>query len=792
MVLLKKRWKSMMKVYKKVYIGGSNYMNISKSMKYIFILSIFISFIFVSNVRVYAENNQDDINEKSSIHYGESESDFESAYADILLFEKSQKLDMPKNIVSYWFEVPEGSVVDDSCYLNLNLTISSTLINERSSISLVINEEILDTKWIKEVDETYSGWWKVSIPSDTLKIGEINELKIITTQRSIEGDCADIDNPSNWVNLNKISYLHIGMSKYAAPYLGNMYSYYYDKLGEKNIIKNDFIIADSNNGDEINGMLKIASAIGQEYPGKDNIIYSVSNNKSNSIENKVYIGTIDKWESNKELLLPDEELKQNEGFLSVYGRTKENPYNKMLISGKDQNGLNKAIDFFSDRNYLSQINDNKLTVTSDIKNEKQTFRFKEDGLYKLKDFGYNTVNLAGAFHQSTNFMITQPNGIQSGKNSYIKIKFRHSEALVSDNSLITVYFNGIAQSSARLSASNADKGELKVNIPEDILKKNVIDVKIDCYNYLGKIDCSKDYYDTAWTVIDENSEIYFEPGEKGIAPDLSDFLLFNKFSSNNKEPIIMKIPENYDNDTLKICALLDTRTGQNSKSSFDWKVYSGKSELTQDDMKNNMIFIGAFEDINIPKKIKDKLNIDPLGDGNLKISDTLAISKETLDNKIILQVIRSPWDFNKKIYVFLYDENIKENLESLVTDRRVLEQLNGQIATIDSYKSVTNFEVNNDQIEERVPLTFERIKYTLENKTKLPIYVLIAGLLLIIISIFAIVKVRNNKSRFKNAKEKMKILNEEDSKNKLTSENKNVNIDEHHKEAEKDDDYNND
>ena len=140
----------------------------------------------------------------------------------------------------------------------------------------------------------------------------------------------------------------------------------------------------------------------------------------------------------------------------------------------------------------------------------------------------------------------------------------------------------------------------------------------------------------------------------------------------------------------------------------------------------------------------------------------------------------------------MYDENIKENLESLVTDRRVLEQLNGQIATIDSYKSVTNFEVNNDQIEERVPLTFEMIKYTLENKTKLPIYVLIAGLLLIIISIFAIVKVRNNKSRFKNAKEKMKILNEEDSKNKLTSENKNVNIDEHHKEAEKDDDYNND
>ena len=164
-------------------------------------------------------------------------------------------------------------------------------------------------------------------------------------------------NPSNWVKLNKTSYLHIGMSKYAAPYLGNMYSYYYDKLGEKNIIRNDFIIGDNKNDNDINGMLKVASAIGKEYPDRDKLLYSVSNNKSNSIENKIYIGTIDKWKSNKELLLPAEELNQNEGFLSVYGRTKENPYNKMLISGKDQNGLNKAIDFFSDANYLNQINE---------------------------------------------------------------------------------------------------------------------------------------------------------------------------------------------------------------------------------------------------------------------------------------------------------------------------------------------------------------------------------------------------------------------------------------------------
>ena len=140
----------------------------------------------------------------------------EKGYVDLQLFEKTQRMDMPKNTASYWFTLPEGTVVDENCYLMLNMKLSNTLIYERSSITLEVNETALETKWILDLQTDTDCSWKVEIPAEAFKIGELNELKITTTQRSIEGDCADIDNPSNWVNFLNTSYLHIAIDQYAA------------------------------------------------------------------------------------------------------------------------------------------------------------------------------------------------------------------------------------------------------------------------------------------------------------------------------------------------------------------------------------------------------------------------------------------------------------------------------------------------------------------------------------------------------------------------------------------------
>ncbi len=500
----------------------------------------------------------------------------ESGYVDLQLFEKTQRMDMPKNTASYWFTLPEGTVVDENSYLMLHMKLSNTLIYERSSITLEVNETALETKWILDLQEDTDCSWKVAVPADVLRIGELNELKIITTQRSIEGDCADIDNPSNWVNFLNTSYLHIAIDRFAAPKLNNLYNFLYDGLEDRGILENEFILPKDADDLQVEGMLQAAAAVGMYYPYNDTLIYHVSTQvpTAEAIRNKIFIGYDTAYAGNQELLQP-EHLTENEGYISVADKAGTSPYYKTLITGKDADGLQKAVQFFSNKDFLSEIASDQVYVTSDIatlqsKSIRQKTKIKESGYYKLEDFGYDSVNLAGAFHQSTSFSLMQPGGIQSGDDSYILVRFRHSKALESDHSLMTVYFDDVAAGSVKLSASNADYGELKVAVPKECLQKSTVNVTIDCYNYLGKIDCSKDYYDTAWTVIDKSTDIYFEPGDTGVTPTLVSAPSFYLDGSQNT--IVMGLSKQTSEEQLTAAGELATRAGQNNREAMSWSV----------------------------------------------------------------------------------------------------------------------------------------------------------------------------------------------------------------------------
>ncbi|NLG05333.1 MAG: cellulose biosynthesis cyclic di-GMP-binding regulatory protein BcsB, partial [Clostridia bacterium] len=436
---------------------------------------------------------------------------------DLQMFEKTVKLDMPKNTASFWFLLPDGTVVDDQSYMNLDLKFSETLIYERSSITLEMNGTVIETKWILDIDDQTTCTWKVKIPEDVLKIGELNELKIITTQRSIEGDCADIDNPSNWVSLLNTSYLHVSIAEKASPKLSNLYAFFYENPADKGVLETEFIVPEQADATVKAGMLKTASAVGSYYPYNDKLISHVSEKEvSQKGEHKIAFGY-------------DDTLKSGSGSISVED---QGTYYKADIMGKDQEGFDKAVAFFSANEFMKQISRSSVVVTSDIRDRvlKHEFKKNEAGYYQFSDFGYQTVNLAGAFHQSANFTFQQPGGVRSGDDSYVLIRFRHSKALEADHSLLTVYCDSEALDSVKLSSSNADYGELKVKIPVKYLKEDTINLNIDCYNYLGKIDCSKDYYDTAWTVIDETSNIYFEPGNIGVTPSLYHTPAFNNLT----------------------------------------------------------------------------------------------------------------------------------------------------------------------------------------------------------------------------------------------------------------------
>lgn len=670
----------------------------------------------------------------------------------VQLFEDSVTIDLPRNNTAYWFKIPEGSVVGGGSFLNLNMSISSTLIKERSSITLLVNGTTIETKWIYDnISQNAQGWWQVPVPNSLLKIGGVNKLEISTAQRSIEGDCADIDNPSNWVRFDPDSYFYLDLVQSPQATLGNLYPLFYDSLNERFSIETEYVLPQIPKIADVEDVLKVSSAIGAYGSSKSILKNQVSlGNPSSSIKNKIYMGTIDRWLNSPQLLLPDP-LEESSGFISVKDNT-------VLITGQDEIGFKKAADFFANIDYLSQIAEQKVIVNSESQESKaKEFASNESGYYQLTDFGFEDISLNGAFHQSTTFSLKQPNGLIGGNDSYINIKFNHSKALLSDNSLITVYLDDVAYGSEKLSTSNADGGNVKVKIPEDVLNDEVIKVRIDIYNYIGKIDCSKDFSDTAWTVIGKDSEIYFEPTSTGIYPTL------NNFPYLSSDKIVMGIDSNYNTDTLNLMSILSTKVGQRTDEASNYSVRTSLDELTHDDKQKDMFFIGTYENLWLPDEVKEELEIVPEKD-SFRINENIEATNETLQEKIILQVIRSPWNFNKKIYVITYDKRSENKALEFMSDSKNLDKLGDQISIVNKSGDVVNCKsgISDNLKDNKAPLTFESVKYTVEKATGLPLWFVFAAFTLIGINLFVLVKVVKKKNRFEQAAKDMGSAFEED------------------------------
>lgn len=670
------------------------------------------------------------------------------------LFTESQSLKLPRNSTSFWFRIPSGTRLGDQCSLSLGMTAAETLIDDHSTVTLFLGDQQIASARILDIVQKQGGMWTVPIPAGALKTdGTLNELQIITAQRTILGDCADIDNPSNWVRLETTSRLNLDVLQMGEPILGTAFPYMFDRADQSDRLAAEFILPSGENADIRSAMLTLASSIGAAYPSKGSAAFVVSSDSSASTEqNRIRIGLGSQKPAD---MAEIPFLNAENGYLSI---AQNDSYCDLSLYGADAAGLSKTAAFFTHRDYLAQLSDKSAVISTDLRNIGTGFVKNEDGYYKLSDFGYDTTTLAGAFHQEISYTLKQPYGIRSGADSYLEIHFRHSKALVGDTSLLTVYVDGEAIGSIQLSDSNAENGSIKVKLPSSALDKNSFDVKVDCYNYLGKIDCSKDYYDVAWTVIDKDSVVYFQPGDSGISPTIQPLLSFGGASDSSWPTAVLCAPANSSQTMLEAAAALACRAGQNS-GAYRWEYTNALDDAQKD--SSDILILGSNDNIQIPKEISDLLSVVPQK-GGFTLSKNAEVSAEALQNKIVIQTVRSPWNFYRKVYVITCPTGMESTLKTFIADRKNLSKLSGTISLIDETQEVTNVStLGSGKTAEKLPFSFERFVGKIVRATGVSRGGLLTILILLFIIILLIIKVSRSHHRFEAAKEKMETINKD-------------------------------
>ena len=652
----------------------------------------------------------------------------------IQLFSEPQAIKLPKATTSYWFQVPEGAQVEKAA-LSLVLTTSDTLLEDYSTATVEINGIAIASVNLQELKKTAGTVWETEIPAERLKTdGSLNQLSIITAQRSILGDCADIDNPANWLVLDDESALLLTLRQTASCRLSDLYPFLFNRAELGNELNASMILARSDRHAEAEAALTIASAIGANYPYKK--IGSVHMGSDTGVTGDRFVIIAND---------PVPGIENGEGALSV----KQDSGLSVRVSGGGKDGLNKAVRVLTDAALLSQFTTESAVIRSEAGERSSVLAANEDGLYTLADFGYGDMNLAGAFHQQTYFSVRQPDGILGGAGSYFEVHFCHSDALISDTSLLTVFFDNVPAASIQLSRSNVENGRLRVAIPREVLEKGSFEISVDVYNYLGKIDCSKDWYDVAWTKIRKDSVVYLEPGDNTVTPSLA------RFPSLWGNETAVCLPENASDTVLRAMASLAALNGQNTQNVTDYRI---ESIIDATDVQNaNIIIAGARNEIALPEEIAAELYVLPEWDG-YQVKEGTGTIPEALEDKIILQAVRSPYNYKKTVYVIMWaDAAQEEKLAELAADKEELGSLSGELALLGAGAAVC---LNAAKAQEAaIPLSAETLMARAVRATGISRIGLILIAVLVLLILILIIRSIRMKNRFSKAKDSVEKQN---------------------------------
>lgn len=653
---------------------------------------------------------------------------------ELYLFEEDQTLDMPKNSRSFWFEMPKGISPHGKVKLSLHMTHSHTIIDELSSLTIYLNSVPISTRKIVEQGQ-HSFVWEIEFDGSLITLDGFNELKITTIQRSIEGECADIDNPLNWVVIHNDSKFIIDINMALKPVLKDFYNLFFGSFTRQNTIENDYILGNPMNTQIISTMLEIANAVGMNVAGRQYIDIRVGGpgQLADIGNNRIYIDINGTGGA------------QTDANLSIQGATGAAPYYSLYLESTSREGLRNATNYLGNSDLVDQTENAQLGLKSVIsaKNVRTYAKRKDSGIYTFAEFGYEDVNMAGVFHQSVEYRFVQPEGVRGDVGSYIDVAFRHSDALLSERSLLTIHINGTPIDSVKLTPSNTAGGNLLVNIPAEALLSPEIVVRIDCYHYLGKVDCTKDYYDVAWTLIDaEQSKLFLADAKNVLRPTLTGFPYFHDTSADPKVSFYM--PEQPNADRLEIAAMLATRTGQNSGMTFEWNVMDTALSSNTD---GNIVVMTHVASQSLPAEVLNRLDVGVENGAYVMNNSELPVIRENLTGKGVIQAITSPWNPLKKIYVIFYDgDEALHNLYSLFEDRSKLDELTGQVALIGKDGSVQAYVTEvRGIVETKVPMRFTDYVKQFESMVGLPIWIVLVFVVVIFVIAGLIVRLVRRK-----------------------------------------------
>lgn len=622
----------------------------------------------------------------------------------------------------YYFQVPEYW---DSRYVyaQIEVELSQLIQDVPASLTFMLNDIPVAT-YRMDYRSGRTQVFYVDIPLEYLQEG-YNSFDITGYVRLYDEEgCIDDFSGANWICVRDSSFIQVGyaamdpnrrISAYPYPFLSSM-----NESGSET----EILVSDKCDPGELAAALLLRADLGSETKLEDRITLARLCDSSDRAGRRVIVSLRENL--NDHYLAAAEEILKGQSLSdwAMVTFLEEGDVDTLLITSDNGDALAEAAMMLMDESRVSQERSDVafVSVNSSESIRAQIGSSLESGRMTLDSLLNSGLSFVGPFHQEGDIYLPFSGGYVLAESGMVDLKFRYSENLDFDRSVITVYWGDVPVSSKRLTKENAGGDSLSFTMPDDVVGTYAGKITIAFDLELPDLFCTPRMDEMPWAYVTGDSSFYLPVGAGGnytLTQRPYPFEVSSRFNDLN-----VVIPENITAAELDTLGRIVALYGENPSPYGELKVSYADSMVTDEDKNGNLIVLGSYADNSLIRELNQNLHFQYSDTGsNFRSNDVMVLSDSYSRSISTLQLLRSPYAEDRAVLVVgaLDDEGML-NLRQFLTAAKNIWKLEKDTVLIDDEQSVRTFELSEKKAAVSTPI----LKRMLESNEDTAVFTLVS------------------------------------------------------------------
>lgn len=633
----------------------------------------------------------------------------------------------------YYFEIPRYWDCQYA-YAQIEVELSQLIQDVPASLTFLVNG-IPAATYKMDYRSGKTQVFFVEIPLKNLEEG-YNYFDITGYVRLYDDNgCIDDFSGANWICVRDSSFLQVG---YDIKNPGRRISSYpYPFISSLNLTGNEteILVSDKCDPSELTAALMLRADLGSETELEDAIVLARAGDSDSSRSRRILVSLRSNLDAHYRAIadkalgsgsLEDRAMIQ---FLEEDGKY------VLLVTSDSGDALVEAAVLLMDDTRVRQEKGSVAFVRADASAgiRAQMTGTLKSGRMTLDSLMDSGLSFVGPFHQEGDIYLPFSGGYVLAESGMVDLKFRYSENLDFDRSLITVYWGDVPVSSKRLTKENAGGDTLSFTMPEDVVGTYAGKITIAFDLELVDLFCTPRMDEMPWAYVTSDSSFYLPVGAGGnytLSQRPYPFEVSSQFSDLN-----VVIPGNVSAAELDALGRIIALYGEDPSPYGKLRVTYADS-MTEEDKSSNLIVIGNYGDNSMIRELNGSLNFRYSDTGsNFLGNEAMVLSDSYAGDISTLQLFPSPYTDDRAVLVVgALDDEGMQNLRQFLGDARNVWKLEKDTVLIDGEGSVRSFEMSQKKTETATPI----LKRMMDSNREAAVFTLVSTAVMLLFLLAAI------------------------------------------------------